>query len=302
MEFLEVPINLRKHRKHRAVKLEHIVETVFKKVLAIKLPKGIIFRGPLNLSRTRCFFRYPCEGMPEIAVIIPARWGSSRFPGKPLAEIAGKPLIQHVWERCRLVKKISRVIVATDDSRIFNAAAAFGAEVEMTSAEHQSGTDRIAEVAARQSTLTHVINVQGDEPLISPALIHSLAEALLSGKTEIVTAASEICDPEELENPNVVKVVFNRAGNALYFSRSQIPFSRSQPAKAFRHHGIYGYTARLLREFVSWPQSDLEKTEQLEQLRVLDRGVRIQVVISNESSIGVDVPGDIQRVEAELKS
>lgn len=246
------------------------------------------------------------EADPCVVAILPARWGSTRFPGKPLHLIAGKPLIRHVWERTRQAKCIDRVIIATDDRRIAEAATGFGAEVAMTAATHQSGTDRIAEVAASLPQATHLLNVQGDEPLVEPALLDQLAAALIADPTlGMITAANPFCDPETFANPNIVKVVLDVHGNALYFSRSAIPHQRGcdQPGPPLlRHHGLYGYSAAFLRQFVSWKPSPLEVTEQLEQLRALENGAKIRVVITESSSIGVDTPEDVAKVEALLKA
>lgn len=239
----------------------------------------------------------------KAAVVIPARHGSTRFPGKPLFLIAGKPLIQHVWERCRRAKGIAEVIVATDDLRIAEAAFAFGAEVSMTSPKHRSGTDRCAEVAKRLKGFTHIINVQGDEPLIDPALISRLAKTLAGDKSiTMITAANVFGSGEDIANPNAVKVVLDRASNALYFSRSPIPFVREDGAKSefLRHQGIYGYATKFLLEFVKWKPGALEQCEQLEQLRALENGAKIRVLISKHASIGVDAPEDVARVESML--
>lgn len=236
----------------------------------------------------------------KAAVIIPARYGSTRFPGKPLVALAGRPLIQHVWDRCRRARGIDRVIVATDDMRIAEAAFAFGAEVSMTSPKHRSGTDRCAEVARRLKGISSVINVQGDEPLIDPALITSLAKALASDKhLEMVTAASGFKRDENPGNANAVKVVMDRKGNALYFSRSLIPFVRSDGVETefYRHQGIYGYSVKFLLQFVKWKPGILEQCEQLEQLRALENGARIRVLVSAHSSLGVDTPEDVEAVE-----
>jgi 3-deoxy-manno-octulosonate cytidylyltransferase (CMP-KDO synthetase) len=233
--------------------------------------------------------------MPKTAVIIPARWGATRFPGKALHPIAGKPLLQHVWERASRAREIDRVIVATDDLRIAEAAFAFGAEVSLTSAKHRSGTDRIAEVAARLPGVTHLINVQGDEPMIDPALITRLARTMLSEKSlAMVTAADLIDDPAELANPNVVKVVRDGTGDALYFSRSPIPYLREagHAVPCLRHQGIYGYTRKFLLQFVKWKPSPLERAESLEQLRALENGARIRVLLTKKRSLGVDTPAD----------
>ena len=233
----------------------------------------------------------------HVVGIIPARWGSSRFPGKPLHKICGKPLIQHVWERCQEARALDATIIATDDDRIASAASQFGAEVAMTAPEHPSGTDRIAEAARSCPEATHVINVQGDEPLISPDLIDQLATRLAgNSKISMITAANPLKVLKDREDSNIVKVVLNQHGEALYFSRSPIPFQR--PAQHqdhsatpyFRHKGIYGFTREFLLQFVRWDPSPLELAEQLEQLRALENGTRIQVVITDDESIGVDTP------------
>ena len=246
--------------------------------------------------------------MGKIVGIIPARWASTRFPGKMLHPIAGKPLIQRVWERCRQARRLHRVIVATDEARIADAVAAFGGEAVMTSPDFQSGTDRIAHVAARLGKdISHIINIQGDEPAISPALIDRLAKMLdRDRKLEMVTAASVISDAEEIANPNCVKVVLAKNGDALYFSRSVIPHPfgtavDAPPGVAFhRHQGIYGYERRFLARFVRWKPSAYEQTERLEQLRALEHGTRIRVFVTDHVSFGIDSPGDVARVEARL--
>jgi 3-deoxy-manno-octulosonate cytidylyltransferase (CMP-KDO synthetase) len=239
--------------------------------------------------------------MPKTAVIIPARWGSTRFPGKALHLIAGKPLVQHVWERSQKAAGIDQVIVATDDQRIAEAAFDFGAEVSLTSPKHRSGTDRIAEVAAKLPGVTHLINVQGDEPMIDPRLISRLAKTLMAEKSlEMITAADPISTPEDVANPNIVKVVLDRAGNALYFSRSPLPYLRDAtagPVRYLRHQGIYGYSRKFLLQFVKWKPGTLEKIESLEQLRALENGARIRVVVTKSRGIGVDTPQDAKVAE-----
>ena len=240
----------------------------------------------------------------SIVGIIPARWASTRFPGKPLALIAGKPLIQHVWEQCSRAKKLDRIIIATDDIRIAQVAQGFRAEVSMTRADHPSGSDRLAEVAKKLVNAQAIINIQGDEPLIDPALIDRLARALsIRNAPEMVTAATIITDPLALDNPNVVKVVLAKNGDALYFSRSCIPYQRDPGAApaVYRHQGIYGYQRNFLLRFVRWPQSALEKVEQLEQLRALENGARVRVLITQEEAQGVDCPEDVAVVERALK-
>lgn len=240
--------------------------------------------------------------MPKASVIIPARWASTRFPGKPLHLLAGKPLVQHVWERASRARGVESVIIATDDMRIAEAAFAFGADVALTSPKCVSGTDRCAEVAARLKGISHVINVQGDEPLIDPALISRLARTLaLEPKLEMVTAAVPFGPDEDPTNPNAVKVVLNRDANALYFSRSLIPFPRDGGAFPFlRHLGIYGYNTKFLLQFVKWRTGKLEAAESLEQLRALENGATIRVLSTKSASIGVDTPSDALTAEALL--
>ena len=243
----------------------------------------------------------------KILGIIPARYASTRFPGKPLALIAGKPLIQHVVEQCQLAKSLSEVIVATDDTRIWEVAQNF-CRAEMTLPEHPSGSDRIAEIAGR-CECDAVVNIQGDEPLIDPAVIDAVAGAL--AQNEMSTAATRIKTLEELDNANAVKVVVNAAGRALYFSRRTIPYLReaaSRPVNeqlaAFpflKHLGIYGYRRETLLQLVKFPVSPLENAEKLEQLRALENGIQIAVVTVDYDSIGVDTPADVARVEAILK-
>ena len=241
----------------------------------------------------------------KIIGIIPARYASSRFPGKPLALIAGKPLIQHVVERCQMAKSLADVIVATDDTRIWEVAQNY-CRAEMTAPAHASGTDRIAEVA-RNLACDAVINIQGDEPLIEPDVIDAVADGL--HRAEMSTAAAPLTDLAELESPNVVKVVVNAAGQALYFSRRTIPFVRDaasavETLAAFpflKHIGIYGYRRKALLRLVQFPVSPLEAAEKLEQLRALENGIPIAVVKVDYESAGVDVPADVRRVEAILK-
>jgi 3-deoxy-manno-octulosonate cytidylyltransferase (CMP-KDO synthetase) len=203
-------------------------------------------------------------------------------------------MIQHVWERCSRAKGVQRVIVATEDRRIAAACEGFGAECVMTSEKCRSGTDRVAEVARKKlKAFTHVINVQGDEPLVDPATITKLARAMASSRDIAMITSASIFEPgDDVANPNAVKVVVDRAGDALYFSRSPIPFVRNETPglRFYRHQGIYGYTLKLLFEFVRWKPTLLEQAESLEQLRALENGAKIRVVIINHLSLGVDVP------------
>jgi len=243
----------------------------------------------------------------KIVGIIPARYASTRFPGKPLHLIAGKPLIQRVAEQCQLATSLSEIIVATDDERIAQVARQF-VRVEMTRSEHPSGSDRIAEVAARLDC-DAIVNIQGDEPLIDPAVINAVATAL--DRDAVSTAATAIKDEKDYDNPNVVKVIVNTAGRALYFSRRTIPFLReaanrpvNEQLAAFpflKHLGIYGYRRKTLLELVKYPVSRLENAEKLEQLRALDNGINIAVEIVDYDSVGVDMPEDVARVESILR-
>lgn len=237
-------------------------------------------------------------------VAIPARWGSTRFPGKPLHLIAGKPLVQHVWERCQDCREVDDIIIATDDERIVEAGEAFGAKVVMTSPAHPSGTDRIAEAAGHFPDHQVLINVQGDEPLISPALIDQLA-VILRNQPQIpmITAAAPIHEAAQLSDPNVVKVVLDLNGDALYFSRSPLPFVRNEVPglTLLRHLGIYGFQRDFLFEFVGWSPALLEQTEALEQLRALAHGARIRVVLTDELSPGVDTLEQAQAIEERLR-
>jgi len=239
----------------------------------------------------------------KVLGIIPARYASTRFPGKPLHSIAGKSLIQRVVEQCRKARSLSEVIVATDDTRIWDVAQDF-CRVEMTRPEHPSGSDRIAEVAAR-CECDAVVNIQGDEPLMDPAVINAVADALAD--CEMSTAATPIRTLTEYDNPNVVKVVVNAAGRALYFSRRTIPYLReaasrsaSEQLAAFpflKHLGIYGYRRDTLLRLVKFSVSSLENAEKLEQLRALENGIPIAVVKVDYDSMGVDTPEDAMRVE-----
>jgi len=239
----------------------------------------------------------------QIYVVIPARYQSTRLPGKPLLKETGKYLVQHVYERAAAATKISRVIVATDDRRIFEAVQAFGGNAAMTSAEHASGTDRIAEVArAFGDDADAYINVQGDEPEIEPAMIDAAAELLADKRADISTLAVRSSDRERFLNPNTVKVVLDGEGFALYFSRSPLPGAKklgeriTAPDFSFLAHvGLYGYRRDFLLTFAEWPRSPLEEIESLEQLRALEHGCRIKVGIAQHEPAGVDTPEDYRR-------
>ena len=241
--------------------------------------------------------------MKKTVGIIPARWGSTRFPGKLLHPIAGQPLLQHVWERCQQAQSLDAVIIATDDMRIAQAAFDWGAEVSLTSSQHASGTDRIAEVARNLRGVTHIVNVQGDEPLIDPKLIDRLAAALRRDRTlEMITAAHPFENAAEASSPHQVKVIVDLRGNALYFSRFAIPFprDRSVPVKYLRHQGIYGFRRKTLLQFVKWKSTPLERAESLEQLRALENGVKVYVLITKHGSPGVDTLEDAVALERKL--
>jgi len=230
--------------------------------------------------------------------IIPARWQSTRFPGKPLHPVAGKPLLRHVWERSRRARSLDSIIIATDDMRIAEVAFGWGAEVSLTSHSHHSGTDRIAEVAAKAKGFAHIINIQGDEPLVDPRLINRLVSELRNDRDlEMVTAAHPFGNLAEAASPHQVKVVLDRQGNALCFSRAL-----ALGVKYFRHQGIYGYTRDLLLRFVQWKPTPLEKAESLEQLRALENGVRIRVVVTASGTPAVDTLEDAEAMERQLLS
>jgi len=217
--------------------------------------------------------------------------------------IAGKPLLRHVWEHCQNASSLESVIVATDDMRIAEAAFAWGAEVSLTNPRHRSGSDRIAEVAAKLRGVSHIINVQGDEPLIDPKLINQLAKKMQRDpKIEMITAAHPFENSADAQSPHQVKVVLDRDQRALYFSRSAIPFAREATAAVsyYRHQGVYGYKRELLLRFVRWAPTPLEKAEALEQLRALENGVNIHVVVTKSGSPGVDTPDDARTIERQL--
>ena len=233
--------------------------------------------------------------------IIPVRWSSTRFPGKPLHVIAGKALLHRVLERCKRAKNLDSVIVATDDMRIAEAAFNWGAEVALTSTTHCSGTDRIAEVARNAKQFAFIINIQGDEPLIHPRLIDKVVEKLrANGAIQIVTAAHRFENREDALSPHQVKVVVDLAGNALYFSRAPIPFQGKVRSLALRHQGIYGFRRNALLQFVKWKPTPLERAESLEQLRALENGVKVHVLITAKGSPGIDTLADAEALEQKL--
>jgi 3-deoxy-manno-octulosonate cytidylyltransferase (CMP-KDO synthetase) len=247
----------------------------------------------------------------SITAVIPARYASSRFPGKPLAPILGKTMIQRVYEQTAQAVGVDRVVVATDDIRIAEEVSGFGGEVQMTRADHATGTDRLAEVTARLDT-DLVINVQGDEPLIDPRMIEAVVAPLAAdARIPMGTLKTPLLSWDEYRDPNVVKVVTDGRGFALYFSRAPIPYPRDlavenaevQPSSLglFRHVGLYVYRKDFLLKFAALPASPLEKLEKLEQLRALENGYAIRVVETDLVSLGVDTPEDLMRVEAYLR-
>lgn len=246
----------------------------------------------------------------KVAAIIPARYASSRFPGKPLADILGKSMIQRVYERVAQVAGIDRVIVATDDPRIHEAVESFGGEVRMTRADHPSGTDRLAEVAENIDSEL-VVNVQGDEPLIDPRMVETALKPLREDHSILMgTLKAPLSSVEEFFNPNIVKVVTDCNGFALYFSRAPIPHPRDFSEKlqseferlaAYKHIGLYVYRREFLLEFSRLKPTPLEDLEKLEQLRALEHGVRIHVASTDLASTGVDTPADLERVCAILR-
>ncbi|MFL6260115.1 MAG: 3-deoxy-manno-octulosonate cytidylyltransferase [Thermoanaerobaculia bacterium] len=228
---------------------------------------------------------------------IPARYGSTRLPGKPLLPIAGRPMIEHVYTRVARARGLDRVVVLTDDERIARAVEGFGGDCEMTPADCASGTDRIA-WAARRWDASAVINIQGDEPLIDPEEISRIAGHLAAHPEDPVVTLATPAAPEEMGNPNAVKVVLARDGAALYFSRAPIPYPRQEGGFApLKHLGIYGYQRDALLRLAALPPSPLERSESLEQLRALENGIGIRVLIVERASIGVDTAEDLERVE-----
>ena len=240
-------------------------------------------------------------------IVIPARYASTRLPGKPLIDIGGKPLLQRVYDGACRSKLSDGILIATDDERIKKAALAFGAEVIMTDPALPSGTDRVfAAIQDKEADL--VVNLQGDEPFIEPSIIDQLFSALEEGDVAMATLCCPITDESEYRNPNTVKVVLNNSGFALYFSRSPIPYVNNSKFKiqnskfVYKHIGIYGFTRSFLEQFVALPKSPLEETESLEQLRVLENGHRIKVLATDYHGFGIDTPDDLERARKLLRS
>ncbi len=243
---------------------------------------------------------------PEVVIVIPARYGSTRLPGKPLVSLAGKPMIQHVYERAKMAESAQRVIVATDDERIVQAVESFGGVARMTRPDHRTGTERVAEVAAHEKGDVFV-NVQGDEPLLDPVAVDTAVDALLEEPAAgIATVATLLKTPADIMDPNVVKTVLDFDNNGLYFSRAPIPWVRDTTSKIqvrhLKHLGLYVFQREALLEYPTLPQGELERIEQLEQLRWLENGWKIRVAEVEHDAVSVDVPDDVARVEKLLQS
>ncbi|WP_076342757.1 3-deoxy-manno-octulosonate cytidylyltransferase [Brachymonas chironomi] len=235
---------------------------------------------------------------PSVVIVIPARYGSTRLPGKPLADIAGKPMIQHVHERALQVAGVDQVLVATDDERVASAVVAFGGRAVMTDPEHPSGTDRLAEVM-RQVPAEIYVNLQGDEPLVRPQDIQKLVEGMLHDDSVAVGTLCHVIDADEALNPNTVKVVLADNGDALYFSRSPIPYPREAvEASYLKHVGVYAYRKQVLQQYAGLPQPMMERAEKLEQLRLMAAGLKIRAFLVEPTGPGVDTPECLERVRA----
>ena len=239
----------------------------------------------------------------QTAIIIPARYGSSRLEGKPLLKAGGKYIIQWVWEKGTKCKNIDRVIVATDDERIYSVCKDFGAEVEMTSTEHKSGSDRLSEVVQRHPEIGYIINVQGDEPLIEEANIELVRKGVVEDNTaDISTLVRVITNKDEVLNPNLVKCIFDNNYYAMYFSRSKIPYERNEgKSKFYGHIGIYGYKREALLKMTSLPQTTYEMSESLEQLRALQNGMKIKVAVVENIPVGIDTMEDFNRFKSMIE-
>jgi 3-deoxy-manno-octulosonate cytidylyltransferase (CMP-KDO synthetase) len=243
----------------------------------------------------------------KILGIIPARYASTRFPGKPLADIAGKSMIQRVYEQAKKCARLSEVIVATDDERIFKHVAVFGGVAVMTSPDHQSGTDRCAEVAQKHPEYDVIINIQGDEPYIDPEQITKLISCFNDANTQIATLVKKVLTDHELHNTNSPKVIINKHSEAIYFSRSPLPHIRGQEPQHwlqhftyFKHIGIYGYRADILKQITKLPVSSLEKAESLEQLRWIENGYKIKVAETELETYAIDTPEDLEKINSKF--
>lgn len=241
--------------------------------------------------------------MKKVYCIIPARYHSTRLPGKPLADIAGKPMIQRVYEQAIKADKVDRVIVATDHADIFSVVKSFGGEVVMTSPNHATGTDRLAEVAAQFPEADIIINIQGDEPEIDPEVIDQLVAPLVNSNELFMATIITPMDENEMNQPGCVKVVIDQKGRALYFSRSLIPYLRAEAriVPVYKHIGVYGYQREFLLQFSKLASTPLEQMESLEQLRALEYGYQIQTILVAHSAIGVDTPEDLAAVNVKFK-
>ena len=242
--------------------------------------------------------------MGKTAIIIPARYGSSRLEGKPLIEVNGKPIIQWVYEKAQASKLADMIIVATDDERIFNAVKSFGGKVERTSVDHKCGSGRIREVVERHPEISYIVNLQGDEPLIKPDSIDAVARNVQEDeKADISTLIRVLKTEEEINNPNLVKCVIDNNGFAMYFSRSKIPYERNTGVATFYGHlGIYGYKREALLKMTSLPQTPLEKTESLEQLRALENGMKIKTSVVDFVPVGIDTLEDLEKFKQIVSS
>ena len=241
----------------------------------------------------------------QVLAVIPARYASTRYPGKPLVPIAGRPMVQHVVERVRRAGRVTRILVATDDDRVRKAVEDFGGEAILTRSDHRSGTDRVAEVAAHVDADIY-LNVQGDEPLMDPEAVDALVEAMVDDEAvSVSTPCTAIVQPRDIMDPNVVKVVRDFDGNALYFSRAPVPWVRDRDesiaARHWKHLGLYAFRRDALLEYPTLPPGELERIEQLEQLRWLENGFRIRVVETDYDAVSVDIPADVERVEKILR-
>ena len=237
--------------------------------------------------------------MSKTAIIIPARYGSSRLEGKPLIEVCGKPIIQWVYEKAQQAKLADIIIVATDDQRIYDAVKSFGGNVEMTSTEHKCGSDRIKEVVMRHPEISYIVNLQGDEPLIKPESIDEVAKNVKEDKFADISTLIRKITPDEAENPNLVKCVVDNLGFALYFSRSKIPFERNIGKSSFYGHlGIYGYKREALIKMTELSQSSYEQSESLEQLRALQNGMKIKTTLVDFVPVGIDTAEDLERFKS----
>lgn len=240
--------------------------------------------------------------MKKTAIIIPARYSSTRLKGKLLMTAGNKPVIEWVYNAAKKAKLAEEVIIATDSDLIYQTAISFGAKVEMTSSEHKSGSDRIAEVASRHNEFDYILNMQGDEPQITPEAIDLAISTLINSDADISTLVRKITNKEQINNPNCVKCVFDNENNALYFSRCPIPYERNEgEANYYAHIGIYGYRRESLIKMTKLKQADLEKAESLEQLRALKNGLKIKVAITGLNPIGIDTKEDLERFISTLK-